>query len=64
MSVHYVNVNTISKLLAEGFEGADKKIEDIVRDAAQSMTSLGAMVTDVSVPYHKDGNTITITSKH
>lgn len=43
-------------LVIEGFEGCDKGVQDIVREATGRLETVGAVVEDMSVPLHKKGS--------
>ncbi|ELT90604.1 hypothetical protein CAPTEDRAFT_2391 [Capitella teleta] len=42
-------------ILAEGFVDCDPDVESVVREAARSLTAVGASVEEVSMPQHLDG---------
>ena len=43
-------------LLKEGFDISEKDVNDLVRKSAQRLSEKGAVVEDVSIPWHLDGN--------
>nr|XP_022296050.1 uncharacterized protein LOC111105884 [Crassostrea virginica] len=45
-------------ILVEGFEGVEKDLAGIVRDAALNLSVAGAEVAEVSLPIHNDGMAI------
>ena len=45
-------------ILVEGFEGVEKDLAGIVRDAALNLSVAGAEVAEVSLPIHNDGRVL------
>lgn len=45
-------------LLAQGFDGCDEEVNAVVMETAHKLVGAGAVVEEVSVPFHKDGNAI------
>ncbi|CAH1792136.1 unnamed protein product [Owenia fusiformis] len=45
-------------ILKEGFVGRDQDVDDLVREAAMKLKTVGAIVEDVSIPMHEEGENI------
>ena len=43
-------------VVKEGFEKCEEDVINIVKAAASSLTKAGAIVEEVSIPLHSDGN--------
>lgn len=43
-------------IVKEGFEKCDEDIANIVMRAANSLTEVGAIVEEISIPLHSEGN--------
>ena len=43
-------------LVKEGFDISEKDVNDLVRKSAERLSEKGAVVEDVSIPWHLDGN--------
>ena len=42
--------------MKEGFDGCEDDVVSIVKAAANKLTNAGAVVEDMSIPLHSDGN--------
>ncbi|KAL3857306.1 hypothetical protein ACJMK2_011987 [Sinanodonta woodiana] len=45
-------------LITEGFACCERDVQDVVRETALKLTTKGAVVEEISIPLHKDGNAI------
>ncbi|KAK3603257.1 hypothetical protein CHS0354_007588 [Potamilus streckersoni] len=45
-------------LITEGFACCEQNVQDVVKETALKLTTKGALVEEVSIPLHNDGNTI------
>ena len=43
-------------VLKEGFDECEEDVVKIVKETANMLTKAGALVEEVSIPMHKDGN--------